>query len=69
MRLQREGRLRQKEGLRKRGWIATQNVETSQYLTLSAHKHITDDRLSSLFVTDCVKCVSEAILLPKIIFF
>lgn len=48
--------------------MATQNVEISWYLITTAGTHITDDRLGSLFVTDCVKCVSETILLPRSFF-
>lgn len=48
--------------------MATQNVEMSWYLITTAGTHITDDRLGSLFVTDCVKCVSETILLPRSFF-
>lgn len=54
----------------KHGCIATQNVETSQYFTMSAHKHITDDRLSSLFATDCQTSFwNNPALLPQEVFF
>lgn len=51
---------------RKKDWetsTATQNVEMSQYFIVTAGKHIRDDRLGNLFVSNCVKCVSETILL------